>query len=43
MGSAGGWFFAIDGWAAVVAFTLVLLTLAFISACAAQRLARKKT
>ncbi len=42
MGSAGGWFWAINGWAAVVAFTLVLLTLAFISACAAQRLAREK-
>ncbi|MBX4990313.1 YNFM family putative membrane transporter [Rhizobium binae] len=42
VGSAGGWFWATDGWAAVVTFTLVLLALAFISACVAQRLARIK-
>ncbi|UFW64481.1 MFS transporter [Rhizobium laguerreae] len=42
MGSAGGWFFAVEGWAAVVIFTLAMLALAFASACFAQHLARRK-
>lgn len=42
MGSAGGWFFAIEGWTAVVFFTLGMLTLAFAAACAARSLSRRK-
>jgi YNFM family putative membrane transporter len=42
MGSAGGWFFAVEGWVAVVIFTLAMLALAFASACLAQQLARRK-
>ncbi|MGZ2481778.1 hypothetical protein ACVITL_000301 [Rhizobium pisi] len=42
MGSAGGWFFAVEDWAAVVIFTLALLALAFASACFAQHFARRK-
>jgi YNFM family putative membrane transporter len=42
MGSAGGWFYAVEGWAAVVIFTLAMLALAFVSACFAQHLARRK-
>ncbi|MBW9052017.1 MFS transporter [Rhizobium mesosinicum] len=38
MGSAGGWFWAMEGWTAVVIFTLILMALAFFSALAAQRL-----
>ena len=41
MGSAGGWFWAMEGWAAVVVFTLILMALAFLSALAARRLARR--
>ena len=40
MGSAGGWFFAMQGWSAVVFFTLTMLALAFPAACAARRLSR---
>lgn len=43
MGSAGGWFWAMEGWAAVVIFTLILMALAFLSALAARRLARRST
>ncbi|APO66054.1 MFS transporter [Rhizobium mongolense] len=42
MGSAGGWFFAIEGWTAVVFFTLGMLALAFAAACAARSLSRRK-
>ncbi|AJD39739.1 MFS transporter [Rhizobium sp. SEMIA 4085] len=42
VGSAGGWFFAIEGWTAVVFFTLALLALAFAAACAARSLSRRK-
>jgi YNFM family putative membrane transporter len=42
MGSAGGWFFAIEGWSAVVFFTLAMLALAFAAACAARRLSRQE-
>ncbi len=42
MGSAGGWFFAIEGWSAVVSFTLGMLTLAFAAACAAGIFSRRK-
>jgi YNFM family putative membrane transporter len=42
MGSAGGWFYAVEGWAAVVIFTLAMLGLAFVSACFAQQFARRK-
>lgn len=41
IGSAGGWFWAMEGWAAVVVFTLILMALAFLSAMAARRLARR--
>lgn len=41
-GSAGGWFYDVEGWTAVVIFTLAMLALAFISACVAQHLARRK-
>jgi YNFM family putative membrane transporter len=42
MGSAGGWFFALKGWSAVVFFTLAMLASAFAAACAARRLARRE-
>ncbi|MDC9808690.1 MFS transporter [Rhizobium binxianense] len=42
MGSAGGWFFAVEGWTAVVIFTLAMLALAFVSACFGKHLARRK-
>ncbi|TCU38582.1 YNFM family putative membrane transporter [Rhizobium azibense] len=42
MGSAGGWFFAIEGWTAVVCFTLAMLALAFAAACAARSFSRRK-
>ncbi len=42
MGSAGGWFFAIEGWSAVVFFTLAMLALAFAAACTARRLSRRE-
>ncbi|EJT03031.1 MFS family transporter [Rhizobium sp. CCGE 510] len=42
IGSAGGWFYAMEGWAAVVLLTLAMLALAFVSACFAQHLARRK-
>ncbi|WP_132660514.1 MFS transporter [Rhizobium azibense] len=42
MGSAGGWFFAIEGWTAVVYFTLAMLALAFAAACAARSFSRRK-
>lgn len=41
MGSAGGWFWAMEGWAAVVIFTLVMMAFAFLSALAARRRARR--
>lgn len=41
MGSAGGWFWAMEGWAAIVIFTLVMMAFAFLSALAARRLARR--
>ncbi|MBB3592799.1 YNFM family putative membrane transporter [Rhizobium sp. BK529] len=43
MGSAGGWFWAMEGWASVVIFTLILMALAFFSALTARRLARRPT
>jgi YNFM family putative membrane transporter len=36
MGSAGGWFWAAEGWAAVVVFTLVMLGLALACASLAR-------
>ncbi len=41
MGSAGGWFWAMEGWAAIVVFTLVMMAFAFLSALAARQLARR--
>lgn len=41
MGSAGGWFWAMEGWAAIVIFTLVMMAFALLSALAARRLARR--
>ena len=40
MGSAGGWFWAVEGWSAIVIFTLTMMALAFLSALTARRLAR---
>jgi YNFM family putative membrane transporter len=40
-GSVGGYFWGVDGWNAVVMFTLTLLALAMIAALAAARLARR--
>ncbi len=42
MGSAGGWFWAMEGWSAVVIFTLAMMTLALLSALTARRLARRR-
>lgn len=36
-GSLGGYFWSADGWTAVVAFTFIMLALAFVSALAAAR------
>lgn len=41
MGSAGGWFWSMEGWAAIVVFTLVMMAFAFLSALAARQLARR--
>ncbi len=41
MGSAGGWFWAMEGWSAIVIFTLVMMALAFLSALSARRLAHR--
>ncbi len=41
MGSAGGWFWAMEGWAAIVIFTLVMMAFALLSALAARLLARR--
>ncbi|EJJ30246.1 MFS transporter [Rhizobium sp. CF142] len=41
MGSAGGWFWAMGGWAAVVIFTVTMMAFALLSALAARRLARR--
>jgi MFS transporter, YNFM family, putative membrane transport protein len=41
MGSAGGWFWAMEGWAAIVIFTLVMMAFALLSALTARRLARR--
>ncbi|NLS02027.1 MFS transporter [Rhizobium sp. P32RR-XVIII] len=40
-GSAGGWFFAIEGWSAVVFFTLAMLAFAFAAACTARSLSKR--
>ncbi|WP_454853643.1 MFS transporter [Rhizobium binxianense] len=42
MGSAGGWFWAMEGWSAVVVFTLVMLGLALACAFLARYLAGGK-
>ncbi|GAA3057843.1 MFS transporter [Rhizobium viscosum] len=43
MGSAGGWFWTMEGWAAIVIFTVTMMAFALLSALVARRLARRST